>query len=92
MQNGGVDMDIMNSINQIAKNVTNKTSDLIETQKINNKIHKKEQEVARLQKKIGSFYYKKYLEGEMLEDEVAEWCYEIKENNTEIDKLKGDLT
>lgn len=90
-------MAFLDKLNNLAKNVGEKTNDAIETTRMNSKISSEKSKIAEQYKKIGEYYYNKHAQGETLDVEVAEFCTAvdasnqvIKENEEAIQKLKDE--
>ena len=54
-------MAFFDKLNQVAKNLGDKTTDAIETTKLNTKIHTERNAAAEEFKKIGEYYYNVYI-------------------------------
>lgn len=57
-------MAFFDKLNDLAKNVSDKANDAIETTKLNNKINAEKAAIAEDFKKIGEYYYAKHATGE----------------------------
>jgi len=84
-------MAFFDKLNDIAKNIGDKTGDAIETTKLSSKISSESKEIAKLQQKIGEFYYSKYKDGEALGDEMTAICVEIDAHNTTISEAQAEI-
>lgn len=89
-------MAFLDKLSDIAKGISDKTGDAIETNKLNSKISSESKEIDKSMKKIGEFYYEKYKSGEQLADEMIEIFAKIdahnlaiKEAQTEINRIKA---
>lgn len=90
-------MDFLDKIGNIAKNIGDRTNDAIEITKLNAKIASEKNAVGEDLKKIGEFYYKKFVEEEPIDTEIQEFCdaaaghYEIIDQaQAEIDRIKKE--
>ncbi|WP_162300632.1 zinc ribbon domain-containing protein [Anaerosacchariphilus polymeriproducens] len=70
-------MAFLDKLNSFAKNVGEKTNDVIEINKMNLKITNEKASIAEKQKLIGKYYYNKYTLGESVDDEVLVFCKAI---------------
>lgn len=73
-------MALFDKLNQVAKNIGDKTSDAIETTKLNNKINAEKAAAAEDLKKIGEHYYSLFAAGGEVAPEVLEFCQSAKEH------------
>lgn len=73
-------MAFLDKLNSFAKNVGEKTNDVIEINKMNLKITNEKASIAEKQKLIGKYYYNKYTIGESVDDEVLVFCKAIDEH------------
>ena len=71
-------MAFFDKLNQVAKNLGDKTTDAIETTKLNTKIHTERNAAAEEFKKIGEYYYNVYINGGSVAPEVMEFCQRAK--------------
>lgn len=90
-------MAFFDKLNQVAKNLGDKTSDAIEITKLNTKIASENMAAAELMKKIGEFVYQQYADGKEVANEVLDFCaaakahYDAVESaQTEIEKIKAE--
>ena len=70
-------MELFDKMNELAKNAATKTGEVLEDTRLKTQILNDEKSIRELQAKIGSFYYKKFAAGEIVEDEVIEFCTAI---------------
>jgi len=84
-------MPILEKLSDFAKNVGDKTSDVIETTKLNSKISSEQNAINAVMKKIGEFYYNKYLEAKTADEGIKELCAEIDGHNAAIDGAKAEI-
>lgn len=90
-------MAFLDKVNQMAKNLGEKTSDVIETTKLTAKISAEKSAANTELTKIGEFYYKKFLAGEEVATEILEFCNAAKTHydniaaaRVEIENIKND--
>ena len=90
-------MAFFEKLNQVAKNLGDKTTDAIEITKLNTKIASETMACAEQLKKIGEFYYQKFASGNEVDAEVMEFCTAAKAHydaietaQTEIEKIKSE--
>lgn len=90
-------MAFFDKLNDLAKNIGDKTNDVIETTKLNTKINSEKSAISELMRQIGELYYEKYTAGEQTLPETAELCAAIDTHNqaisaaqAEIEKLKSE--
>jgi len=84
-------MPILDKLSDFAKNVGDKTSDVIETTKLNSKISSEQNAINSVMKQIGEFYYKKYLEAKTADEGIKEFCAEIDGHNAAIEGAKAEI-
>ena len=78
-------MAFFDKLNQVAKNLGDKTTDAVETTKLNTKIHTEKKALEEELKKIGEFYYNVYANGGSVAPEVLEFCQKAKEHYDAIE-------
>lgn len=90
-------MALFDKIGDFARNIGDKTSDAIETGKLNSKINQEKNLAAEEWKKIGEFYYNFYINGSEVAPEVTEFCEAAKahlaaaeEAKSEIERIKAE--
>lgn len=71
--------------------VTKKTGDAIELQKIKSRIRSLERSNERDFQDIGKMVYERFKKGEMVESSCIELCEEIEKRNDEIEKHKKEV-
>jgi predicted nucleic acid-binding Zn ribbon protein len=84
-------MAILDKINDFAKNVGGMTGNVIETSKLNSKISAEQNEINSLLKKIGEFYYNKYVEKGNADKGITEFCEKIDGHNKAIAGAKAEI-
>ncbi len=89
-------MAFLDKINQVAKNIGDKTGDAIETTKLNNKIRTERTAATEDFKKIGEYYYNLFVAGNETAPEILEYCQSATahfdaaaEAQAEIDSIKA---
>lgn len=90
-------MAFFDKLNQVAKNIGDKTSDAIETTKLNSKISAENAAAEKELKKIGEYYYSLFAESGEAAPEVMEICLAAKTHydaamqaQSEIDRIKAE--
>ena len=90
-------MAFLGKLNQVAKNIGDKTNDAIETTKQNSKIKVEHEAAAEELKKIGEYYYGLFAAGGEVAPEVLEFCQSAKthydtaaEAQAEIERIKAE--
>ena len=90
-------MAFLDKINQVAKNIGDKTTDVIETGKLNSKVNSEKNLAGEELKKIGEFYYNVWLEGGDIAQEVQDICAAAKahydaaaEAQAEIERIRAE--
>lgn len=89
-------MAFFDKLNQVAKNIGDKTSDAIETTKLNSKIASEKLAANEELLKIGQFYYDRFLMGQA-EPDIVGYCQAAKSHldaaaqaQADIDRIKMD--
>lgn len=67
----------------IAKNIGDKTGEMLAVNKLNSKIHAEQQAAAEELRKIGEYYYNLFLSGGQTAPEIAEFCQSAKSHYDE---------
>lgn len=90
-------MAFFDKLETFAKNIGDKTSDVIETGKLNSKINQEKNLAAEQWKKIGEYYYNLYINGGEMIPEILEFCEAAKthlaaaeEARAAIEKIKEE--
>ena len=90
-------MEFFDKLNQVAKNIGDKTNDAIETTKLNSKINAERSAAAEDLKKIGEHYYNLFAASGEAAPEVLEFCQSAKahydaaaEAQDEIERIKAE--
>ena len=90
-------MALFDKLNDFAKNLTDKTTDAIETGKLNSKVNSEKNLAGEELKKIGEFYYNAWLTGGEIAPELLEICTAAKahydaaaEAQAEIDRIRAE--
>lgn len=84
-------MALFDKLNQVAKNIGNKTSDAIETGRLNSRINSEKAAAGEELAKIGEFYYTKYAESGEAEPELIELYQSIKAHYAAADEAKAEI-
>ncbi len=90
-------MAFFDRLNDFAKNISEKTSDAIETGKLQSKVNSEKNLAGEELKKIGEFYYNVWLESGEAAPEVLELCMSAKAHydaagdaQSEIDRIRAE--
>jgi len=90
-------MAFFDKLNQVAKNIGDKTTDAIETTKLNNKSNAERTAAGEDFKKIGEYYYNVYVNGGSVAPEVLEACQSAKAHldaaaaaQAEVERIKAE--
>ena len=84
-------MAFFDKLNELTNTVKGKTSDVIETGKLNAKINSEKSDVGDLLKRIGEVYYKKHATGEPTDAEIADLLAYIDTHNAAIKEVEAQL-
>ena len=84
-------MAFFDKLNQVAKNLGDKTTDAIETTKLNTKIHSERNAAEEELKKIGEYYYNVYANGGSVAAEVVEFCEKAKGHYDAIEGAQAGI-
>ena len=84
-------MAFFDKLNQVAKNLGDKTTDAIETTKLNTKIHSERNAAGEDLKKIGEYYYNVYVSGGIVAEEVLEACQSAKAHYDAIEAAQAEI-
>ena len=90
-------MAFFDKLNDFAKNISDKTTDAIETGKLQSKANSEKNLAGEELKKIGEFYYNAWLNGGEIAPEVLDFCTAAKahydaaaEAQAEIDRIRAE--
>ena len=84
-------MAFFDRLNDFAKNLSDKTTDAIETGKLQSRVNSEKNLVGEELKKIGEFYYRLWLEGGETEPEVLEFCVSAKAHDDAATEAQGEI-
>ena len=83
-------MAFFDKLNQVAKNLGDKTSDVIETTRLNGKLASEKLAANEELLKIGQFYYDRYLMGQA-EADIIGYCEAAKAHLDTADQIQADI-
>lgn len=90
-------MALFDRLNDFAKNISEKTTDAIETGKLNSRVNSERAAAGEELKKIGEYYYRIYADGGDADPEILEFCQNAKahydataEAQAEIDRIRAE--
>ena len=84
-------MAFFDKLNELTNTVKDKTSNVIETGKLNAKINSEKSAVGDLLKRIGDVYYKKHAAGEPTDAEIADLLAYIDTYNAAINEVEAQI-
>ena len=84
-------MAFFEKLNDIAKNIGDKTSDIVETTKLSAKIGNERTAIAESMKKLGEYYYDRHKEGASLDDDVAGLLSDIDARHHNIAEMQAQI-
>jgi hypothetical protein len=84
-------MALLNTLNDFAKNVGEKTSGTLEATKLVTKIMAQRKIITEAEQKIGEYYYKKISEDGTPDDEVKAYFDQIAEIQENIDEMEARI-
>ena len=84
-------MDLMDKVNDIARMVGDKASELVEIGKLNLKINQENAAVESLQKQIGEIAFGKFRSGDELDPEIEELCIKIEKHKRSMAETQRNL-
>jgi len=84
-------MDFLNKVNAFAKAAADKTNEVVEDTKLKTQIANDEKSIRELETKIGAHYYRKFVSGQEVDEEVLEYCTAISVHKANIEEKKAAL-
>lgn len=84
--------DLGKTISSVAKQVEEKSGELIEIGRLNIEIFKEEDAIRKLSRKIGEVIYEAYSEDKEYAELADDLCYEIGEKKKRIDSLRAKIS
>lgn len=84
-------MAFFDKLSEMAKNVGDKTGDMIEVSKLNSQISDAEKRIVEKKKEIGEYCWGQYIANIQLDPEVAKLCAAIKEDEAFIAKTHAEI-
>lgn len=85
-------MAFFDKLGEMAKNVSEKASDSLETNKLISEINLTKGNIQALQRELGEFYWAKFAVGEKLDDEAMLICDKIVLAQDKIKVLEGEIS
>ena len=84
-------MSFLDKLGGIAKNIGDKTGEMLAVNKLNSKIHAEQQAAAEELRKIGEYYYNLFLSGGQTAPEIAEFCQSAKSHYDEAAQAQAEI-
>ena len=84
-------MAIFDKLGDIARNIGDKTTDAIETTKLNSKINSEKAAIVDCMRKIGEIYYQNYSTGAPVDSAASELFKTIDEHNKAIVDMQAEI-
>ena len=84
-------MALFSKISEMAKNVGDKTGDMIEVNKLNGLVSDAEKRIVEQKKAIGEYCWTQYIANMQLDPEAAKLCAAIKEDEALIAKTQAEI-
>ena len=84
-------MSFLDKLGGIAKNIGDKTGEILAVNKLNSKIHAEQQAAAEELRKIGEYYYNLFLSGGQTAPERAELCHSAKAHYDEAAQAQAEI-
>lgn len=85
-------MAFFDKLNDLAKNIGDKTGDAIETGRLSAKISADKKEIMALMQKIGEYYYEKYKNGDVPPEEIKDYFAAADEKNVLILEYQAEIS
>lgn len=84
-------MAFFEKLNDIAKNIGDKTSDIVETTKLSAKIGNERTAIAESLRKLGEYYYDLHKDGASLDGAVAELLSDLDARHRNIAEMQAQI-
>lgn len=84
-------MSFLDKLGGIAKNIGDKTGEMLAVNKLNSKIYAEQQAAAEELRKIGEYYYNLFLSGGQTAPEIAELCHSAKAHYDEAAQAQAEI-
>lgn len=84
-------MAFFDKLGDLTKNIGDKTTDAIETGKLNSKIGSETAAAAAQLQKVGEFYYAKFAAGEQVSPEALEFCQAAAAHYAAAEKAQAEI-
>lgn len=84
-------MAFFDKLGEMAKNVGDKTGDMIEVGKLNSRVSEAEKRIVEKKREIGEYCWARYIANIQLDPEVAKLCAAIKEDEALIAKTQAEI-
>lgn len=85
-------MDFLNKLGGFAKNVGNKTNDLLEIGRLNSRIHAEEDAIDQHKFDLGDYMWEKFQTGVAMDERATVICAAIRERNQTIQSMREEIT
>lgn len=84
-------MDFFNKLGGLAKNVTDKTNDLLEIGKLNSRIHAEEDAIEQHKFDLGEYMWEKFETGVAMDERATVICLAIRERQGNIQAMQAEI-
>ncbi len=84
-------MALLDKLGELAKNVGDKTNELIETGRLSSRAKSEENAIDALKKELGQYIYSQYLEGRQYDETVMEQCRNIQAAEEAVAELYAEI-
>ena len=84
-------MDFFNRLGDFAKNMSDRTNDLLEIGKLNSKIRVEEDEIEQHKLDLGQYTWEKFNNGVAMDEQATVYCLAIRERLGTIESLKSQI-
>lgn len=84
-------MAIFNKLGELAKNVSDKTDNMLEISKLNSEIRNAQDDIEELTLKLGNYMWLKYKSGIIMDEQATAICKEIQSAQDKISARQADI-
>lgn len=84
-------MAFLDKLGELARNVGDKTNEMLEASRLSSKARSEENAVADRKRELGQYIFEKYLSGEQMDETATEYCRTIQAGEETIEALNAEI-
>ena len=84
-------MAFLDKLGELARNVGDKTNEMLEVSRLSSKVRSEENAVADRKRELGQYIFEQYLSGGQLDETAVDYCREIQAGEESIEALNAEI-